>query len=91
MTKRDDSPEAAAQRWLHVLGGNPANYDFAVNVGVADAARLIRTERRRGDAAVVDIRRRVAKGESRKALQAKYGIGKTTLRHVVRRDTWGHV
>ena len=42
-------------------------------------------------AAVVDIRRRYAAGEPGRSLARLYGIGASTVFHIIRRETWAHL
>ncbi len=42
-------------------------------------------------AAVIDIRRRVAEGETRKALADEYGVTATMVGYIVNRHKWRHV
>lgn len=43
------------------------------------------------DAQVVEIRSRAMMGENLTALARAYRVGRTTVRHIVRMDTWRHV
>ena len=40
---------------------------------------------------VIDIRAAAACGETHVSQAARYGVGKTTIRHVVHRRTWAHI
>lgn len=68
---------------------NQANRDHAVAAGLQ--ARGSRTSHALDESDVVRIRDMAAKGAAQATIADEYGIGQTTVSHIVRRSTWKHV